>query len=117
MNALALSDAMRRTGLASRVQSALNIEQVVEPYIRGKAIRYLSYKWRFPLDRVLVAGDSGNDEGMLRGETLGIVVANYSPELERLRGSHKVYFASGRFAWGILEGAEHYDFFGVAAAR
>jgi uridylate kinase len=41
MNALALSDAMRRTGLASRVQSALNIEQVVEPYIRGKAIRYL----------------------------------------------------------------------------
>src|SRR4051812_14114039 len=41
MNALALSDAMRRAGLASRVQSALNIEQVVEPYIRGKAIRYL----------------------------------------------------------------------------
>jgi uridylate kinase len=41
MNALALSDAMRRSGLASRVQSALNIEQVVEPYIRGKAIRYL----------------------------------------------------------------------------
>jgi len=41
MNALALQDAMRRAGLASRVQSALNIEQVVEPYIRGKAIRYL----------------------------------------------------------------------------
>ncbi|MCC6211528.1 MAG: UMP kinase [Burkholderiales bacterium] len=41
MNALALQDAMRRAGLASRVQSALNIEQVIEPYIRGKAIRYL----------------------------------------------------------------------------
>ena len=41
MNALALQDAMRRAGLQSRVQSALNIEQVVEPYIRGKAIRYL----------------------------------------------------------------------------
>src|SRR5215217_6912563 len=41
MNALALSDAMRQAGIASRVQSALNIEQVVEPYIRGKAIRYL----------------------------------------------------------------------------
>ena len=41
MNALALSDAMRQAGLASRVQSALRIEQVVEPYIRGKAIRYL----------------------------------------------------------------------------
>ncbi|HEX5478028.1 MAG TPA: UMP kinase [Burkholderiales bacterium] len=41
MNALALQDAMRHAGLASRALSALNIEQVVEPYIRGKAIRYL----------------------------------------------------------------------------
>jgi len=41
MNALALQDAMRRGGLNGRVQSALNIEQVVEPYIRGKAMRYL----------------------------------------------------------------------------
>jgi uridylate kinase len=41
MNALALQDAMRIIGLKARVQSALNIEQVVEPYIRGKAIRYL----------------------------------------------------------------------------
>jgi uridylate kinase len=41
MNALALQDSMRRAGIASRVQSALNIEQVVEPYIRAKAMRYL----------------------------------------------------------------------------
>lgn len=41
MNALALQDAMRSAGLNCRVQSALNIEQVCEPYIRGKAIRYL----------------------------------------------------------------------------
>ncbi|HJQ63322.1 MAG: uridylate kinase [Burkholderiales bacterium] len=41
MNALALQDAMRRVNIVSRVQSALNIEQVVEPYIRGKAMRYL----------------------------------------------------------------------------
>jgi len=41
MNALALQDAMRHMNLVSRVQSALNIEQVVEPYIRGKAMRYL----------------------------------------------------------------------------
>jgi uridylate kinase len=34
-------NAMRQGGLNARVQSALNIEQVVEPYIRGKAIRYL----------------------------------------------------------------------------
>jgi uridylate kinase len=41
MNALALQDAMRRQGLKSRVLSALNIEQVAEPYIRGRAMRYL----------------------------------------------------------------------------
>lgn len=41
MNAMALQDAMRNIGLNARVQSALNIEAVAEPYIRGKAIRYL----------------------------------------------------------------------------
>jgi uridylate kinase len=41
MNALALQDAMRQHGLEARVQSALRIDQVVEPYIRPKAIRYL----------------------------------------------------------------------------
>jgi uridylate kinase len=41
MNALALADVMRERGLNARVQSAINIEQIVEPYIRPKAIRYL----------------------------------------------------------------------------
>jgi len=41
MNALALQDAMKHKDLESRVQSALRIDQVVAPYIRGKAIRYL----------------------------------------------------------------------------
>ena len=41
MNALALQDAMRSAGLTARVQSALKIEQVVEPYIRPKALRDL----------------------------------------------------------------------------
>ncbi len=41
MNALALQDAMKLVGLVPRIQSALRIDQVVEPYIRGRAIRYL----------------------------------------------------------------------------
>src|SRR5690625_5755245 len=41
MNALALQDALKNQGVDARVQSALNIEQVVEPYIRPKALRYL----------------------------------------------------------------------------
>ena len=41
MNSLALQDALRHHGITARVQSALKIEQVVEPYIRPKALRYL----------------------------------------------------------------------------
>jgi uridylate kinase len=41
MNALALQDALKRAGCRARVVSALNLEQVAEPYIRGKSIRYL----------------------------------------------------------------------------
>ena len=55
MNALALQDAMRRVSLVSRVQSAINIEQVVEPYIRGKAMRYLEEG-----KVVIFAGGTGN---------------------------------------------------------
>ncbi|MDD5029520.1 MAG: UMP kinase [Rhodoferax sp.] len=41
MNALALGDAMNKAGLTARVMSAIAIEQVVEPYIRPKALQYL----------------------------------------------------------------------------
>jgi uridylate kinase len=41
MNALALSDTMNKQGLISRVMSAIAIEQVVEPYVRPKALQYL----------------------------------------------------------------------------
>jgi len=41
MNAIALQDAMKHIGIISRVQSAIKIDQIVEPYIRGKAIRYI----------------------------------------------------------------------------
>ena len=77
---------------------------------KGRAIRYLSYKWGVPLQNFLVAGDSGNDEEMLVGDTLGIVVGNHSPELEPLRGLEQIYFAEHVCARGVLEGIEHYDF-------
>jgi len=55
MNALALQDALRRAGVESRVQSALRIDQVAEPYIRGRALRHLEE------GRVVIfAGGTGN---------------------------------------------------------
>ena len=41
MNALALGDTMNKAGLVARVMSAIGIEQVVEPYVRPKALQYL----------------------------------------------------------------------------
>jgi uridylate kinase len=41
MNALALGDALERAGVTARVQSALSIDAVAEPYIRNKALQYL----------------------------------------------------------------------------
>jgi uridylate kinase len=40
MNALALADAMRQAGVTARVMSAIGIDQVVEPYVRPKALQY-----------------------------------------------------------------------------
>lgn len=77
---------------------------------KGKAIRYLSYKWEIPLKNFLVCGDSGNDEEMLRGEPLAAVVGNYSPELEKLKEQKNIYFAEKKYAGGILEAIEKYDF-------
>lgn len=77
---------------------------------KGKAIRYLSYKWGIPLKNFLICGDSGNDAEMLRGIPMGVVVGNYSAELETLQTSKNVYFAEKSFAEGILEGIDYYRF-------
>ena len=55
MNALALQDAFERHGIFSRVQSAINMQEVSEPYIRRRAIRHLE-KGRV----VIFAGGTGN---------------------------------------------------------
>ncbi len=55
MNALALMDAMERIGLVTRVQSAIEMHAVAEPYIRRRAIRHLE-KGRV----VILGGGTGN---------------------------------------------------------
>lgn len=84
---------------------------------KGKAIRYISYKWEIPLNHLLICGDSGNDEEMLRGEPRGVVVGNYSPELETLRGAKNIYFARKPCAGGILEAIQKYRFLEKASSK
>lgn len=76
---------------------------------KGLAVRYVADKWGIPLEQVLVAGDSGNDEDMLRGRLLGVVVGNHHPELDKLRGFERIYFAEAMHARGILEAVEYFD--------
>lgn len=75
MNAMALADCCRNNGLDARVQSALQMEQVAEPYIRGKALRHLR------LGRVVIfAAGTGNPfmttdtTAALRGAEIGAEV-------------------------------------------
>ena len=55
MNALALQDAFERHGIISRVQSAITMQEVSEPYIRRRALRHLE-KGRV----VILAAGTGN---------------------------------------------------------
>src|SRR5688572_24258875 len=55
INALALQDALEKIGLQTRVQSAIEMQAVAEPYIRRRAVRHLE-KGRI----VIFAGGTGN---------------------------------------------------------
>lgn len=76
---------------------------------KGNAVRYLSYKWKVPLEHIITAGNSGNDKDMLNGKTKGIVVANYSPELEELRSNKFIYFTKNSLSRGVLEGIKFHN--------
>ncbi|GLR17655.1 HAD-IIB family hydrolase [Portibacter lacus] len=75
---------------------------------KGNAIKYLAHKWKMPYNNFITAGNGGNDIDMLKGKARGIVVSNYSPELEFLKKSKGIYFAENPFSVGVLEGIKHY---------
>jgi uridylate kinase len=68
MNSLALRDAFERAGLAARVQTALEIRSVAEPYIRLRAIRHLEK------DRILILG-AGTGNPYFTTDTAGALRA------------------------------------------
>lgn len=79
---------------------------------KGQAVRYVSQRLDIPLEHTLVVGGSGDDEDMMRGNTLAAVVGNrHHEELSQLVDQERIYFAGQDHALGILEAIEHYDFF------
>jgi sucrose-phosphate synthase len=75
---------------------------------KGSAVRYLSYKWKMPLEHFITAGNSGNDKDMLKGKAKGIVVSNYSAEMEDLKKYQSIYFTKNPMGTGVLEGIHHH---------
>lgn len=79
---------------------------------KGYALRWAAEQLDIPLENLLVAGGSGADEDMMRGNMLGVVVANrHEEELSELAEGERIYFAKKGYAAGIIEAANHYDFF------
>ena len=79
---------------------------------KGQALRYVAHRLGVNLENILVAGGSGADDDMMRGNTLAVVVANrHDEELSSLEDTTRIYFAEQPYAAGILEAAEHYGFF------
>ncbi len=79
---------------------------------KGQALRYVAQRWGIPLENILVAGGSGADEDMMRGNTMAVVVANrHHEELSQLVEEERIYFADQAHALGIIEAIQHYDFF------
>lgn len=106
----AVRERARGTGLSATVVFSHNryLDFLPRRAGKGKALRFLRDKWEKPLTRFVTCGNSGNDAEMLKGDVQGVVVGNYSPELEALRGGRNLYFAAASLAGGVLEGLRHY---------
>lgn len=88
MNSLALQDALRQKGIEARVQSALRMDQVVEPYIRPRAIRHMNEG-----KVVIFAAGTGNPffttdtAAALRGAEMGVEIVLKATKVDGIYSS------------------------------
>lgn len=84
-----------------------NLDIIPQAAGKGNAIRFLRQQLGVPGNKVVVAGDSGNDLTMFVEPFRGIVVGNADPELKAIRGPN-IYHAEADYAAGVLEGLRHW---------
>jgi sucrose phosphatase-like protein len=77
---------------------------------KGEAVDYIRKGLRIRRKRVLAAGDSGNDIGLLTAGFLAVVVGNHKLELNTESLPADVYWARENYADGIIEGIQHFGF-------
>lgn len=80
---------------------------------KGLALRYAAHQYDIPLERILVAGGSGGDLDMMRGNTLAVIATDrHDDELAGLSELDRVFVPERQHAGGILEAIERFDFMG-----
>ncbi|WP_162935626.1 HAD-IIB family hydrolase [Tsuneonella amylolytica] len=104
--AAAVERALERNGIEARVvYSHGRLLDVLPPNAgKGAAMRHVTRVLGLPCERVIAAGDSGNDADMLAACPGAVVVANHDPDLARIAELQHVYRASRAHAAGVLEG-------------
>jgi uridylate kinase len=124
MNALALQDALRRAGVQSRVQSALRIDQVAEPYIRGRALRHLEEG-----KVVIFAAGTGNPffttdtAAALRGREMGVDIVLKATKVDGvytadpMKDAHAKRYPSLTFDEAIVKNLKVMDATALALCR
>ncbi len=81
---------------------------------KGMALRYAAHQMDIALNRILVAGGSGSDADMMRGNTMAVIVADrHDDELTELADLDRVFLPRGKYAAGILEAIDTFDFYGA----
>ena len=101
--------ALEDAGLRARLIYSSDRDLDILPAAAGKggAARFLAEREGFRLERLLGAGDSGNDATLIQESARGIVVHNALPELQALQGP-TIYHSPHCFAAGVLDGLQHW---------
>jgi sucrose-6F-phosphate phosphohydrolase len=96
--------------------SGTDLDIIPERAGKGDAVDYIRKRLRISRKHVLAAGDSGNDIGLLSAGFLAVVVGNHKSELNADSLPKDVYWARERYAGGIIEGIQHFEFLKPASA-
>lgn len=96
---------LQQSGIEAKViySGGKNLDIIPRPAGKGTVVAHLQSWLNIEPGRVVVAGDSANDQEMFVEPYKGIVVANASPALKKLRGDH-IYHAALPHAGGVLQG-------------
>lgn len=85
-----------------------NLDLIPQNADKGMAVEYLRKRLNVSPDKVVVAGDSGNDLDMFARNFKGIVVGNADEDLKKLTGAN-IYHARASYANGVLEGLRFWE--------